>query len=113
MSHTCEDDDYNHHHPCTDAARAGLNVTVTLNGEAINSDAGITVTARDGNYIEDLETYGQAPFIFSGAYERMGHYTITVSKPGYQDYVSNTVTVSHDECHVIPRQITANLVPIP
>ncbi len=113
MAHTCEDDDHRHHHnPCTMEARAGLNVMVTLDGEQLTSAAGISVTARDGNYIEDLQTYGP-PYVFSGAYERSGRYVITVTKDGYQDYVSPPVRVTQDECHVIPQQLSVDLVPNP
>jgi hypothetical protein len=114
MSHTCEDDDhYRYGHPCTDEARAGLNVAVTLDGSSNITSDGISVTARDGNYIEDLLVNIPDTPVFSGAYERVGDYTVTVSKQGYQTYVSNTIAVTHDECHVIPRQLTVNLTPNP
>lgn len=114
MSHTCEDDDHRYRHrPCTTEARAGLNVAVTLNGNSNITSDGISVTARDGNYIEDLIPNIPDTPVFSGAWERQGHYIITVTKSGYQTYVSNIVTVSHDECHVIPRQLTVDLVPNP
>jgi hypothetical protein len=112
MANTCDDEDHDHHHPCTAEARAALNITVTISGEAITSDAGITVTARDGSYIEALETHGQ-PVLFSGAYERVGQYTITVTKQGYQDYESAPIVVLRDECHVIPQQLTVDLIPNP
>lgn len=113
MSHTCNDDDryYYHDYPCTEEARAALNVNVSLNGNSNVTNAGISVTARDGNYIEDLfPTIPDTP-IFSGAYERTGNYIITVSKEGYETYVSNLVRVERDECHVIPRVISVNLIP--
>lgn len=113
MSSTCDDDDHDHHHPCTEEARAALNVTVTLNGNSnINTD-GISVTARDGSYTEDLLPVIPETPTFSGAWERPGNYIITVTKPGYQQYVSNTIAVSRDECHVIPRQLTVDLIPNP
>lgn len=114
MSSTCEDDDHSdHHYPCTEEARAGLSVSVTLNGTANVSADGISVTAKDGSYIEDLLPNVPGTPVFSGAYERIGTYTITVTKQGYQTYVSNNITVLRDECHVIPRQLTVNLVPNP
>ncbi|SCY55608.1 carboxypeptidase-like regulatory domain-containing protein [Flavobacterium caeni] len=114
MAHTCEDDDYHrHHHPCTTEARAGINVTVTLNGEAITTPSGIVVTARDGNYIEDLQPIIPDTPTFSGAWERPGLYIVTVSKTGYQTYTSEPLPVHRDECHVIPEHLTINLVPNP
>lgn len=113
MSHTCTDDDgrYWHDYPCTEEARAGLNVSVSLDGNSNVTAEGIVVTARDGNYIEDL--YPNIPDTpnFSGAYERSGNYIITVSKQGFGTFVSNPIRVDRDECHVIPRQIQVNLLP--
>ncbi|MFT3794442.1 carboxypeptidase-like regulatory domain-containing protein [Flavobacterium sp.] len=113
MSHTCTDDDryYYHDYPCTEEARAGLNVNVSLNGNPNVSADGITVTARSGNYIEDLFPNIPDTPSFSGAYERAGNYIITVSKQGYETFVSNPVRVERDECHVIPRIISVNLIP--
>ncbi len=113
MATTCDDENHDHHnHPCTTEARAALNVTVLLNGESISSQDGIIVTAKDGSYVEELETIG-APYTFSGAYERPGNYVVTVSKAGYQPFVSGTVHVVRDECHVIPQSLTADLIPNP
>lgn len=114
MSHTCNDDDHYYYHdryPCTEEARAGLNVMVSLNGNPNVSPQGITVTARDGNYIEDLHPYAPGFAHFSGAYERTGNYIITVSKENYETFVSNPIRVERDECHVIPKQISVNLIP--
>jgi len=112
MANHCEDDDrYYNDYPCTAEARAGLNVNVTLNGSSTITNEGISVTARDGNYIEDLLPVIPDTPTFTGAYERPGTYIITVRKDGYVDYVSNSIVVSPDRCHVIPRQLTVNLVP--
>lgn len=113
MATTCEDDDHYRHHPCTAEARAGLNVDVLLNGDQNVSAQGITVTAREGNYIEDLmPTIPDTPS-FSGAYERPGTYVVTVAKEGYHTFVSNPVVVDHDDCHVIPQTLTVDLQPAP
>lgn len=110
MANHCENDRNDFDNPCTTEARAGLNVNVTLDGSAEITNDGISVTARDGNYIEDLlPVYPDTP-TFTGAYERPGNYIITVSKDGYQDYVSNTIGVAQDRCHVIPKQLTVDLV---
>jgi hypothetical protein len=111
MANHCDDDDRYDDHPCTMEARAGLNVNVTLNGSSAVTNDGISVTAREGNYIEDLlPVYPDTP-TFTGAYERAGNYIITVRKEGYVEYVSNNISVARDRCHVIPRQLTVNLVP--
>ncbi len=112
MAFTCGDDYYNDI-PCTEEARAGLNVSVGLNGDSSVTFEGITVTARDGNYIEELLPVFPDTPQFAGAYERRGNYIVTVAKEGYQTYVSEYITVAHDRCHVIPQQLLVDLVPNP
>jgi hypothetical protein len=95
MANHCDNDDrYDNDYPCTMEARAALNVNVTLNGNSAITTDGITVTARDGNYIEDLLPVIPDTPTFSGAYERAGNYIVTVRKAGYQDYVSNNISVA-------------------
>lgn len=112
MAHTCNDDDHfgDDRFPCTTEARAALNVTVTLDGQTNVSEAGITVIAVDGDFAEELEAFGQQPPVFSGAYERPGRYIITVSKQGYETFISEVIRVERDYCHVVPRQISVNLI---
>lgn len=112
MAHTCEEDYYDDY-PCTVEARAGLNVSVSLGGNANVTFEGITVTARDGNFIEDLMPIFPDTPQFSGVYERAGSYVVTVSKEGYQTYVSDIITVNRDRCHVIPQQLSVDLIPNP
>lgn len=113
MATTCDDDDHYRDYPCTAEARAGLNVSVSLNGNSGITADGIAVTARDGNYIEDLLPNTPDTPHFSGAYERPGNYTVTVSKQGYQTYISQPIHVKADRCHVIPEQLSVSLVPLP
>lgn len=90
---------------CTQEARAGLNITVK---DAVSNQVlgnGITVTAKDGNYMETLEFYNANNPVFSGAYEREGTYIISVSGAGYVTFVSGAILVTADECHVIPQQL--------
>jgi hypothetical protein len=96
---------------CTMEARAGLNVTVK--DAATNNYLGIgtTIIAIDGTYSETLEYMEGIIPTFAGAWEREGNYILTVSAEGYVTYVSETITVISDECHVIPRQIEVLLQP--
>ncbi len=89
---------------CTAEARAGLNVYVRDSLTNVPITNGITVTARDGSYIDTLRNI-EGMSGFSGAWERKGTYIITVESSGYLTYISNPVTVSADECHVIPQVI--------
>jgi len=96
---------------CTQEAKAGLNVTVSLGNLTTITGEGITVVAVDGSYSETLTYYDESNPVFSGAYEREGNYIITVSKEGFQTYTSGTITVTSDICHVIPKMIQVNLQP--
>ena len=111
-AHTCDDDRYDDGINCTMEARAALNVTVTLGDSSENVTNGITVTATDGDFTEVLQTYIEGDWVFSGAYERPGNYTITVTCEGYQTYISQLIPIARDQCHVIPRQLQVNLQPI-
>ena len=96
---------------CTEEARAGLNITIK---DAITNaylNEGVSVLATDGSYSETLMSFDLAEPIFSGAYEREGNYTITVSKTGYVTYTSEVISVTSDVCHVIPQQRTILLQP--
>ncbi|MBU3680568.1 MAG: hypothetical protein FGM16_01360 [Flavobacterium sp.] len=95
---------------CTTEARAGLNVQVRLNSSSTFETTGISVIATEGSYVEPLEYYPGST-VFSGAYERQGTYIISVSKEGYIPFTSAPLTVTADECHVIPQTLEVNLIP--
>ena len=109
LATTCEDDDDQIY--CTQEAKAALNVSVSLGAMSSITSEGVTVVATDGNYSETLVVVNENDPIFSGAYEREGSYTITVSKTGYVTYTSEIITVTSDVCHVIPQQRTILLQP--
>lgn len=107
LASTCENDDIF----CTEEAKAGLNVTVKdLNTNQILNE-GVIVKATDGLYVELLESFSPTQITFFGAWERKGNYTLTVTKVGYETYVSDVITVTRDVCHVIPKQIEVKLTP--
>ena len=108
---TCENDDNIDDIVCTEEAKAGLNVTVKdLNTNQILNE-GVIVKATDGLYVELLESFFPTQTTFFGAWERTGNYTLTVTKVGYETYVSDVITVTRDVCHVIPKQIEVKLTP--
>lgn len=96
---------------CTQEARAGLNVTVKDAATNNYLGTGTTVVATDGSYYETLEYMDGIVPTFAGAWEREGNYILTVSSEGYVTYVSETITVTADECHVIPQQVEVLLPP--
>lgn len=100
----CDEDDNGI--ACTEEARAGLNITVKDAETNAYLSEGVSVVATDGSYTETLQSFGGSEPVFSGAYEREGNYTITVSKSGYVTYTSEVVSVTSDVCHVIPQQRT-------
>lgn len=110
VSFSCsDDDDQVNAAPCTDVVTPGLEITVKDGGTTLTN--GITVTATDGDYIEQLNP-SEETGIFKGADEREGNYIITVTGDGYQPYTSETITVTSDECHVITQEVTVNLAPV-
>jgi len=110
MATQCEDDDNQNQVNCTQEARAGLNVTVhdALTNTVLTE--GVTVVASEGAYLATLELIPGSD-VFSGAWERQGSYVLTVSKPGYDTCISETIVVTADVCHVIPQIVTVQLIP--
>ena len=109
LAMTCDEDD---EVICTQEAKAGLNITVkdAVTNEFLSS--GVTVIAQDGSYTETLEAFPQSDIpVFIGAFERVGTYTFTVSKEGYQTYTSELVILTADICHVIPQNFVVSLQP--
>jgi hypothetical protein len=104
----CSDDD-KRTTPCTTDFVPALSVTVK-NGDIVIS-SGISVTATDDDYIDTLLA-SDVTGIFTGAHERAGTYTITVTGDGYQAYTSDPITVDEDDCHVITQDVTVQLVPV-
>ncbi|KUO67574.1 MAG: hypothetical protein APF83_09385 [Lutibacter sp. BRH_c52] len=96
---------------CTEEARAALNITVKNAVTNQPLGEGIIVKATDGNYTETLEFFDANNPVFSGAWEREGTYIVTVSGVGYITFISESITVTADECHVIPQQLQVSLQP--
>ena len=102
---------------CSAEARVGIQIdvrdAVTRNPAAEGSIA----TAREGSFIDTLRTQPVVPpqgsLSVYGVYERPGVYSVTVTKPGYRDWLRSGVVVNKDECHVITVQLEALLEAIP
>lgn len=108
MALSCESSD-NDPIYCTDEFVSGLHVTVldAATGQPLIED--VQVTAVDGSYHEVLHTNFGMEYVFLGAGERIGNYTVTVTKDGYQTYISSPIAVPANVCHVIPQSLTVNL----
>jgi hypothetical protein len=96
---------------CTTEFVYGLNVVVldAISGQPLIE--GVEVTAVDGTYQEVLHTNFGMEYTFLGAGERIGNYTITVTKDGYLTQTLAAVAVPADVCHVITQSLTVNLQP--
>ena len=106
---SCSNDDGNSEPSCTLEFVLGLNVTVrdVVTTNPITQD--VVVTATDGNYSEVLELIAGTE-IFGGAGERAWNYTLTVTAPGFETFVSDPVRVTANECHVITEQVDISLI---
>ncbi|MBY0492169.1 MAG: hypothetical protein K2R93_20180 [Gemmatimonadaceae bacterium] len=93
---------------CTTEARAGINVVV----RDADTQAGLAAVARgavtDGAYVDSLRANGSTTTM-AAAYERPGTYVVDVRATGYQGFTTTGVTVTKDQCHVIPQTVTVAL----
>ncbi len=96
---------------CTTEVRRGLEIKAINSATGLPIPEGLTITATDGSYSETLTYIPGLEYVYGGAEERPGNYTITISKPGFQTYVSGVVTVNSDVCHVITESRTFTLQP--
>ncbi|WP_445453488.1 carboxypeptidase-like regulatory domain-containing protein [Flavobacterium sp. 25HG05S-40] len=94
---------------CTQEVVPGLRVAVldAANGQPLVDN--VEVRAVDESYQETLELLPGLEYSFSGADERAGIYTLTITKPGYQTYTSPPIVVNRNVCHVITQSLTVNL----
>ena len=95
--------------PCTADLRVGLSIHVIAADTGADLEA--TVIARDGAYVETLETF--TPGVYVGAHERAGTYRVEVSSPGRAPAVIDQVEVEDDGCHVDGVSLTVRLAPAP
>ena len=104
----CSDDDDNAKlEPCTTNVVSALNVLVTNEAnEPVVS--GITVTATDGDFSEQLQLL-PVTSEYTGVSERAGTYVISIAGDDYIPYVSDPIVIKADRCHVINQKITVQL----
>ena len=92
---------------CSEEFVYGLVITVNdaATGAGLNQ---VDITAREPSYTEVLVATPTAG-VYQGAGERVGSYTLTVERDGYQTVVTDVITVEADECHVITQARTFSL----
>ena len=95
---------------CTAEAVFGINLTVR-DGAGSPAAEGALGLAIEGTFTDTLSVFGSTAM--AGAVERAGTYDISVSKFGYTTWSANGIVVRSDECHVIPVDLDATLIPLP
>ena len=106
------DDDNSYSINCTEIFVFGLKVTVKNAVTNAIVTEGLTVTADDGSYEEQLIRTENSNY-FIGAGEREGTYVIEVISSTYQTFTSNNIVVgmTDDSCHVITEELEFVLQP--
>ena len=88
---------------CTLQSVYGLAITV-VDDQTSEPICAASVVATDSAHVEVLKEDGCGAY--SGAAERPGVYTVSVSKGSFQSTMVGPITVSFGECHVEPvRQV--------
>jgi hypothetical protein len=105
----CGSDDYSST-VCTDVFVYGLEVTVRDAQSGALITEGITVTAREDAYEEQLVNISQLDYFF-GAGERPGTYIIEISGTNYETFISEAVKVTADNCHVETEILEYSIIP--
>jgi hypothetical protein len=97
---------------CTAEVLYGLTIAVRDSVTGLPAAAEAIAVARDGGHQEILSGLFGNDLHLVGAPERPGIYDITITKPGYQDWVRGGVNVEAGSCHVVPVIIEAKLQPV-
>ncbi len=95
---------------CTAEAVFGIQVDV-LDGSGAPAAQGATGVAVEDAFADTLMIFDAVRM--AGVVERPGTYEVTVSKPGFVTWSARNITVTADECHVIPVTLQANLIASP
>ena len=99
---------------CTTEARAGIVISVvdSATGSPIACGAHAVITAP--GFAQDVDAMPPPcddRNALSGAHERPGTYSVTVSRPGYYDLTMNGIVVSAGACHVNTTAVEARMIP--
>ena len=99
---------------CTTELRPGIMISVLDNATGAAASCGAQALITGTGYSETVANPAVAgcsdTLLLSGAAERPGLYTVTVSKPGYRNAVFADVAVASDVCHVVTVTLTARLI---
>ncbi|APE02251.1 hypothetical protein BM526_10560 [Alteromonas mediterranea] len=98
---------------CTTTVESGLVLSITDQSTQMPAACGVTVTTTEEAYTESVtndEAACEDSEAISMLQERPGFYTLTVEKPGYQDYLMEGLGIGSDLCHVLTREVNVELI---
>lgn len=99
---------------CTMDVRPAILVQVRDAATQAPAASGTTGVVRDGSFSDIMQADpGENALELRGAQERPGTYTVTIDKPGYQQWTQEDVRVRDGSCHVQTVTLQANLVRTP
>ncbi|HEX6373976.1 MAG TPA: hypothetical protein VF006_33920 [Longimicrobium sp.] len=100
---------------CTTEARPAIVVQVRDAATHAPAASGATGVVRDGSITAQLQLAdpGENALELRGADERPGMYTVTIDKPGYQQWRQERVRARDGGCHVQTVTLQASLVRAP
>lgn len=99
---------------CTTDVQPAILVQVRDAATQAPAASGATGVLRDGSFSDIMQADpGENALELRGAEERPGTYTVTVDKPGYQQWTQDGVRVRDGGCHVQTVTLQANLVRVP
>ncbi len=94
-------------HACTLEARAGIVLAVRDSVTAAPVPGPLLAIARDGQYADTSRFVFPDSGLVPLAYERAGHYDVTVSATGYRLWSRAGVEVEDGGCHVKTSRVDA------
>lgn len=100
---------------CTTDVQPAIIVQVRDAATQAPAASGATGVVRDGSFTAELRLadLGENALELRGADERAGTYTVTIHKPGYQQWEQEGVRVRDASCHVETVTLQASLVRAP
>ncbi|HEX2077198.1 MAG TPA: hypothetical protein VHG08_05800 [Longimicrobium sp.] len=100
---------------CTTDVHPAIVVQVRDAATQAPAASGATGVVRDGSFTAQLRQTlpGENALELRGAEERAGTYTVTIDKPGYQQWKQERVRVRDGSCHVQTVTLQASLVRVP
>jgi hypothetical protein len=99
---------------CNSIGYPGVIATVRDARTQLPPASNVTLTLRDGPYVEVRTSPAYGPGEYTLAMSREGVYSLTVEAAGYQTFVQNDLVVRGGSCtKVTTNNVAVQLIPIP